>query len=388
MDWIEQTLEKRERDGLLRETTAWQATGGKIALGGGRTLLNFSSNDYLDLANDPRLKAASSDAALRLGCGATASRLMSGTLGLHEALEAALARLCGQESALLFGGGFPMNVGVIAALAGRDDVIFADRLNHASLVDGARLSGAAVKRFAHNDAAALARMLARTPVRGHRFVVCESVYSMDGDLAPLVAVGAAARAYGAMWVVDEAHAIGVFGGGGGCNLAGGAPFPKPDIVLGTLGKALGGFGGFAACGETVRRFLVTRARSFIYATALPPAVAAAALAAVEIVTANPGMGRELLERARAFHGSLSDAGLRLPVFSSHILPVHVGENRVAMELARRLRERDILAVAVRPPTVPAGTARLRLSVTRAHAPADLSHAARVIADAAREAGLT
>jgi 8-amino-7-oxononanoate synthase len=368
----------------MRGMTAWPATGGKVALGNGRTLLNFSSNDYLDLANDPRVKAASAEAVARFGCGATGSRLMSGTLALHERLEAALARLCGYESALLFGGGFPMNVGILAALAGRDDAIFADRLNHASLVDGARLSGAAVKRYPHNDAAALARMLADTPVRGRRFVVCESVFSMDGDVAPLAAIGRAARAHGAMWLVDEAHAIGVFGGGGGCCRELDPSAPKPDLVLGTLGKALGGFGGFAACREPVRRFLVNKARSFVFSTALPPAVVAAALAAVEIVTAEPAMGRELLARARAFHALLSQAGLRLPEFSSHILPVPVGGNEAALDLARRLLARDLLAVAIRPPTVPAGTARLRLSVTRAHAPDDLARAAETIADAVRE----
>jgi 8-amino-7-oxononanoate synthase len=387
MGWIERALEKQEREGLLRGMTAWPATGGKFAVDAGRTLLNFSSNDYLDLANDARVKAASSEASLRLGCGATGSRLMSGTLELHERLEAALARLCGFDAALLFGGGFPMNVGVLAALAGRDDVIFSDRLNHASLVDGARLSGATVKRFAHNDAAALSRMLGATPVRGRRFVVCESVFSMDGDVAPLAAIGAAARAHDAMWLVDEAHAVGVFGGGGGCCRSLDAGAPRPDIVLGTLGKALGGFGGFAACGTTVRRFLVNRARSFVYSTAFPPAVAAAALAAVTIVSDEPSLGAGLLANARDFHGMLTGAGLGLPAFSSHILPVRIGDNRVALDLARRLRERDILAVAIRPPTVPAGSARLRLSVTLAHSPADLSRAAATIAEIAREAGI-
>jgi glycine C-acetyltransferase/8-amino-7-oxononanoate synthase len=384
MDWIERALEKQERDGLARGTTAWPATGGRIPLDGGRTLLNFSSNDYLDLANDPRVKAAAAEAALRLGCGATGSRLMSGTLALHEELEAALADLCGHESALLFGGGFPMNVGVLAALCGRDDVVFADRLVHASLVDGARLSGAALRRFPHNDAAALSRLMEKTPVRGRRFVACESVYSMDGDAAPLAAIGEAARSHGATWLVDEAHAIGVFGRGGGRCREEGYAGPRPDVVLGTLGKSLGTFGGFAACGATVRRFLVNRARSFVYSTALPPPVAAAALAAVAIVREEPALGPGLLEAARAFHSALSGEGIPLPPFASQILPVPVGGNLASLALARRLRERDLLAVAVRPPTVPAGTARLRLSVTRAHRAEDLARAASEIGRAVRE----
>jgi len=386
MDYLKQELAELEREGLRRHTVAWPAAGGKIRLDDGRTLLNFSSNDYLNLAQDPHVKGRAIKAIERWGCGATASRLMCGTLTLHEELEAALARLLGGAAALVFSSGFGMNVGILFALAGRDDVIFADRLNHASLVDGARLSGATVKRFAHNDVDALQRMLQATNGRGRRFIVCESVFSMDGDLAPVAAFRDLAERHHAALLVDEAHAIGVFGCGGGlCHQLG--EQATPELTIGTLGKALGSLGGFVVCSAEVREYLINRARSFIYSTALPPPCVAAALGAVERLQQDPAMGQRLLNLARRFHELLRAEGLRLPEFCSQILPVHVGENRPAVELATRLRERGLLVTAVRPPTVPRGTARLRLSVTLAHSPDDLAGAAAEIGGVARQMGL-
>lgn len=381
---VARELARLDGEGLLRETTAWPQAGGAVQLADGRTLVNLSSNDYLSLARDPGVVARAGAALARWGAGACASRLMCGTLELHEELEAALAALCGTEAALVFSSGFGTNVGLLPALAGRDDVLFLDRLVHASLVDGARLSGATVVRFGHGDVAALARLVERTPCRGRRVVVCESVYSMDGDVAPLVELEALARRVDAALVVDEAHALGVLGGGGGLCRALGV---RPDVVVGTLGKALGSVGGFVACDREVRRFLLNRCRSFVFATALPPPSAAAALAAVERLRADPGLGEALLSRVRAFHGALAARGLRLPAPGTQILPVHVGGNAEAVALAARLREEGLLVTAVRPPTVPAGTARLRLSVTLAHDPATLARAAETIGRAAREAGI-
>ena len=394
-----------ECEGLLRRTAVATGVGGKVRLEDGRTVLNFSSNDYLDLAQDARVKLRAQQAIERWGCGATASRLMCGTLPLHEELESALARLTGHETALVFSSGFGMNVGLIAALAGRDDVIFADRLSHASLIDGARLSGAALKRYAHNDVASLEHWLRTTPCRGNRLIVCESVYSMDGDVAPLSALRRLASEYDALLLVDEAHAIGVWGQGGGVGralreelrdgspqqakdgLARGPASREPDcsseLTVGTIGKALGSLGGFVACTREMREYLVNTARSFIYATALPPPSVAAALGAIEAIEEDPGMGARLLERARAFHALLCAEGLEMQAFASQILPVLVGENRRALELASALRERGLLVTAVRPPTVPEGTARLRLSVTLAHTPDDLAWAAAEIARVAR-----
>jgi 8-amino-7-oxononanoate synthase len=384
LDYLRPQLDKFERDGLLRRTLVSAGIGGKV-LEDGRTILNFSSNDYLNLAQEGHVKRRAQEAIERWGCGATASRLMCGTLALHEELEAALARLIGGEAALVFSSGFGMNVGVLFAVAGRDDVIFADRLSHASLIDGARLSGATFKRYAHNDLQSLERLLRSTSCRGHRIIVCESVFSMDGDIAPLTKLRHLATRYEASLLVDEAHAIGIWGNGGGlCRELGGQ---AAELTAGTLGKALGSLGGFVVCSRETREYLVNCARSFIYSTALPPASAAAALGAIEQIELDPLMGRRLLDLARDFHKLLLAEGLRLPEFCSQILPVHVGDNRLALELATRLRERGLLVTAIRPPTVPEGTARLRLSVTMAHTAEDLAWAAREIGLIARQMGV-
>jgi 8-amino-7-oxononanoate synthase len=397
---------------LLRSLSARPATGGKFVRDG-RTVLNFSSNDYLNLANDRRLKEAAIQAVEKYGCGAGASRLMSGHLELHEKLEAALAKLTGRPAALVFGSGFLTNLGVITSLARRGDAIFADRLNHASLVDAARLSGARLHRYRHGDAEHLEILLKKESGKRRRIVVTDSVFSMDGDLAPLEAIGEIARRHGALLAIDEAHAIGVLGTGGGGLCRELPTESQPDAVIGTLSKALGSYGGFVACSEEMKMLFVNKARSFIYSTGLPPAAVAAGLRAVEIVETEPALGRRVMEKTRRFAEHLdllipkfeirnsiqirnlndqteeSPAGGRLPHCSaaSPILPLMVGDNRKALELMEALEKRDVLAVAVRPPTVPAGTARLRLSVTLAHSDEDLGRAAELIGEAAREVGL-
>ena len=386
MDFLQNELEQLERAALRRHTEAWPQSGGRIELADGRTLLNFSSNDYLGLARDPHVKRRSIEVIERWGCGATASRLMCGTLELHEELEAALACLVGGEKTLVFSSGFGMNVGVVAALAGRDDIIFSDRLVHASLIDGARLSRATIKPFPHNDVAGLAHLMETTPCRGRRLIVTESVFSMDGDLAPLEEIRALAAQHQAVMLVDEALAIGIWGKGGGVcrQLDKGI---LPDFIAGTLGKALGSMGGFVVCSEVSREFLINRARSFIFATALSPACLGAALGAIERISQDPDMGERLLDRARTFHGLLKAEGLRLPDFRSQILPVPVGENEAALELAQRLRGQGLLVTAIRPPTVPRGTARLRLSVTLSHEMHDLQWAAAQIGRVSKGMGL-
>lgn len=377
MEHLVSQLAELERHGLRRQVTTWADSGGKIRLPDGRTLLNFSSNDYLDLSHHPSVKAAAISAIERFGCSSSASRLMCGSLELHDQLEKALARFVGTEAALVFPSGFGMNVGLVPAIASRDDVIFADRLNHASLVDGARLSGAKLRRFDHNDLAMLQRQLAAETAARHRLILCEAIYSMDGDAAPLDEMAELARQYGASLVVDAAHAIGVSRPADGGQ----------QLLIGTLGKALASQGGFVGCSQAMRDYLINRARSFIFSTALAPASVAAALAAVEWIEAHPQIGQELLDRAAAFHGLLAKEGLRLSPFTSQIIPVHVGENEPAVKLAETLRGQGLLVTAVRPPTVPAGTARLRLSVTLAHNLDDLVHAAGLIGSAARSAGL-
>jgi len=380
--WIDEELEAIDANGLRRTLRSMPGAGGKFTVAG-RDVLNLCSNDYLDLAGNPKVKAAAVDAINRWGCGATASRLMCGHLDLHEQLETALAKLVDAEAALVFGSGFLANVGTINALTSRHDDIFADKLNHASLVDGAASSGAKVHRYRHLDMEHLESMLEKRSGKGRAMVISDSVFSMDGDIAPLAQLRKLADKYDALLMIDEAHAIGIMGNGGGACLAHDPPV-RPDVLIGTLGKALGSYGGFVACSHSMRDYLINKARSFIYSTALPPASAAAACAAVDLVDAQPAMGRDLLTRARLLHTMLCERGFELRPFESQIVPVLIGDNHKASELAELLCNRGVLVRAIRPPAVPAGTARLRLSVTLAHTESDLQSAADRTAESARE----
>ncbi|NLC70248.1 MAG: 8-amino-7-oxononanoate synthase [Desulfuromonadaceae bacterium] len=382
---IEQGLKELAGKDQLRSLTTLPACGGKFLVDG-KNFLNFSSNDYLDLAGDPRIKASAMAAIGDWGCGSAGSRLMCGHLKLHEALEQRLADLLGYESALVFGSGFLTNLGVISTLAGPGDLVLFDRLDHASLIDGIRLSGARWKRFRHNDTAELRTLLEEYGQgAGRCFIVVDSIFSMDGDIAPLAENHRLAEIFGAFLIVDEAHAVGVFGphGGGICRHLG----IRPDLITGTLSKSLGGYGGFAACSSRIREWLVNKARPFIFSTALPPASAAAAQKAVEILFAEPDLGRRLQDNARFFHHLLGKEGLKLLPFESQIVPILIGENDKAVRLAEALWHEGLYVKAIRPPTVPPGTARLRLSVTLAHDRDELAGAAEKIAVAARRLGV-
>lgn len=357
--------------------------GGKI-VDKGETLLNFSSNDYLNLASHPEVKQAAMAAVEEFGCGATASRLMAGDLAIHEALEAELAEFTGQEAALIFGTGFQTNLGVLTSLSGPQDVVFSDALNHASLIDGCRLSKARVEIYRHGDAGHLEDLIRRTPCDGRRLIVIESIFSMDGDCAPLAELSEIARRYGAIFVVDESHGFGVFGKGAGLSAE--VANSRPDVLIGTLSKALGSFGGFVAARREIRDLVVNRARSFIYSTGLPPASVAAARKSLDLVRRDPSMGASLLERACRFRTSLSERDVSAVETSSQIVPLIVGENEAALELSRTLRSRGIISTAVRPPTVPPGTSRLRFSITLAHTDADLERTAGFLAECLHEAG--
>ncbi len=385
--WIDEALGALRAGGLERALVAYPRTGGDIRFGE-RTLLNFSSNDYLGLARNPLVLSAIKEAVQCYGAGATASRLVTGTLTCHEELEQQLAKLKGYPAALVFGSGYAANVGIISALMGREDHIFIDRLAHASLVDAAVLSRAKVHRFHHNDPADFRRAAQRCPAGGKRLMVTESVFSMDGDLAPLTDLTGVAEESGAMVLIDEAHATGVFGpaGAGLVRLRG--LEAQVNCSMGTLSKALGGYGGFVACSAEMRRWLIHKARSFIYSTALPPAMIGAAQGALQCLHENPGMGGQLLERATLFRTQLQELGLDTGSSESQIIPVMVGDNDRAVRLHRRLVERGVLAVAIRPPTVPQGTARLRLSVTLEHTSEVLTRVADTIAEAAKIEGVS
>jgi 8-amino-7-oxononanoate synthase len=385
--WIEGVLEDLRARGLERSLRLQPAAGGKFLAGDGREVLNFSSNDYLDLARRPEVVARAAAALREHGAGATASRLVAGTLPVHEELERRIAAWKDRPAALVFGSGYLTSAGAIPAVVGRGDLVCADRLAHASLLDGAVLSRADIRRFAHNDAGSLDSMLRDAPAAARKLVVTESVFSMDGDVAPLREIAAAASRHGALLLVDEAHATGVFGPrGSGVGRAEGLA-DEISLSMGTLSKAFGGYGGFIACSEAMRDLLVNRARAFIYTTAPPPAAIGAALGALDVIEAEPGLGEKLLARAARFRERLRGAGLDTLGSASQIVPVLAGENEKALALAARIREAGILAVAIRPPTVPAGTARLRLSVTLAHSEEDLDRAAGAVIAAARAEGI-
>jgi 8-amino-7-oxononanoate synthase len=349
------------------------------------TLRDFASNDYLALAHDPRLARAATEALAHGPFGAGAARLISGTHPLHLELEAALASYKRTEAALLFGSGYLANIGAIPALVGPRDAIYADRLNHASLIDGCRLSRAEVRTFAHNDIAALADMLDAD--RGNfrrRLIVVDSVFSMDGDLAPLCEIVPLARTYDAWTYVDDAHGTGVLGREGRGAASHWGVDGQIDVLMGTLGKALGTSGAFVAGSRTLIDFLINRARSFIFTTATPPALAAATLEALRIAEAEPERRIRVRDAARRLRSGLAALGYPLDGPSdSHIIPVPIGDADRTMQVGAALGARGFLVGAVRPPTVPAGTSRLRLTVSAAHAPADIDALLAALAEVTR-----
>ncbi len=361
-------------------------SGGRVRVAG-RVLLNLSANDYLGLAQDPRLIAAAQAAASRWGVGAGASRLVVGHLALHEAVEAQLAAFKGTETAVIFSTGYMANLGVISALMGPKDVIFSDRLNHASLMDGIKLSGAALQRFPHRDLNRLEKFLQKTPEGKKRLIVSDSVFSVDGDLAPLTDLVNLKERYGAWLMIDEAHATGVLGErGAGLAQALGLT-DRVDIHMGTFSKALGSLGGYVAGERRLIDYLHNRARSFIYSTALPPPVLGAIGKALEIVLKEPERRAYLLGEAQGFRQALKQAGLDTLRSETQIVPVLVGDNARTLDFAARLKDQGLMAVGLRPPTVQPGKARVRFSLSAAHSPEDLAQARQTIINVAREMGL-
>jgi len=366
MDRWKRFLEERERRQLLRRLVPSSERAPARAIRDGREYVDFSSNDYLGLSAHPALVAAAREALERYGVGSGASRLMSGDLAIHHELEEAVAAFKGTEAALVFNSGYQANTGIVPALLGRRDAVFADHLCHASQLDGAILSRAAVFRFRHNDPEHLDRMLGKRRGSFDRaLVMTESVFSMDGDRAPLSPLLEVCRRHRCALLVDEAHATGVFGPQGrGCVEAEGLA-GRVDLVMGTFSKALGGVGAYLAASRIGIDTLVNTARSFIYSTALPPAVIAADLAALRLCLSGETRGEELLRRAASFRDALRRNGWTAGG-ESQIVPVLAGESDRAVALSKTLAERGFLVLPVRPPTVPEGSARLRFSLTAAH----------------------
>jgi 8-amino-7-oxononanoate synthase len=362
--WAQEDLAQLDARGHRRTLEPLTSPQGpEITLGTAR-LVNFSSNDYLGLAADPRLGEAAAQAVGRHGMGSGASRLVVGDSLPHAALEAALARFMGADAALLFNAGYAANVGVLSSLVGPGDVIFSDALNHASLIDGCRLSRAQVVVYPHGDVATLDALLGSHPGR-RRGVCTDAVFSMDGDAAPLRELVEVCGRHGAALVVDEAHAVGVFGNGGAglCEALGVAA--QVDLRVGTLGKALGGFGAFAVGASSLRELFIHRARSLVFSTALPPSVSAAAERALQIVEAEPARRERLWRNIHRFAEGLRRLGVQAHP-RSPIFPVVLGDARAAVEASAFLRARGVLAKPIRPPTVPEGTSRLRFALSAGH----------------------
>lgn len=362
---IRKFLNERKNDSSLRTLNKVSRLGEGRILVDGREYINFSSNDYLGLAYSPRLVAAAAEVLSNV-VGSSASRLMTGSLELHHRLEERTAQFKNKPAALVFNSGYQANVGIISALCGKEDCVFSDRLNHASIVDGIKLSGARFFRFRHNDTEHLEELLKR-----HRkdfkgaLIVTETVFSMDGDIAPLDEIATLKVKYDSMLMVDEAHATGVFGKeGSGISEEQGVS-QNIDIIMGTFSKALGGFGAYAAASKEICDYLINACRSFIYSTSLPEAIIAANIAALEVVKEEPFRREKLLLNAARLRRTLKGRGFSVGG-ESQIIPVVIGDNKTTVIMSEELKQKGYWVTPVRPPTVPLGEARLRISLTYDH----------------------
>lgn len=378
--WLDEESAVLQRKSLWRTPKKLTALTGPIVEIDGERLLLLCSNNYLGLAADPRLAQAADDAARRFGSGSGASRLVSGTQALHVELEAALARFKGTEDCVLFSSGYLANLGTIAALVGRGDAVVSDAWNHASIIDGCRLSGAEIAVYPHADVDACeARLRAARAAGRRRLLLCtDSVFSMDGDLAPLGPLIALARRYAAMLLVDEAHATGVLQKGRGA--LGAFPDEVAAVRVGTCSKALGSAGGFVAGSRALCDYLRNRARSFVFDTAPPPPVVAATLQALSIIEAEPQLGQRVCDHAERLWRALSAIGYDVAPPAAAIVPVVIGDSARAVALSDALRRRGIFAPAIRPPTVPDGTARIRLCPMASHTGEQIEQVIAAFAD--------
>jgi len=382
---IQSRLSELMELGLYRRTRLVSGPQGPNVVLDGRPVVLLCSNNYLGLADHPRVVQAAADAATRWGVGAGSSRLVSGTMTVHSRLERKLAAFKGTEAALLFGSGYLANMGVIGALAREGEVVFSDELNHASIIDGCRLSRAETFVYDHNDMEHLEWGLHQAGPRA-ALVVTESVFSMDGDVAPLQEICELASRHGARVVVDEAHATGCLGAGGRGAVAEAGLEREVDVVVGTLGKALGSYGAFVACDAELAQLLTNTARTLIFSTAPPPPAIAGALAALELLEEQPRRVERLHANAEVLRGELAREGFDVSGSSTQIVPLIVGDAATAMRVCEAALERGVFAQAIRPPTVPAGTSRLRLAVMSTHTKDELRDAARVLGRAALQAG--
>lgn len=366
-------LARLAKRSLLRTLVETTRTDDVWSVRNGRRLLSFSCNDYLNLGQHPAVKAAAIAAIKLYGVGAGASRLVTGNNPLFSELEGKLARLKGTEAACVFGSGYLANTGIIPTLTGSADLVLIDEWAHSCIMAGGKLSGGKVLTFRHNDLAHLEELLIQhRAAHRHALIATDGVFSMDGDLAPLHDMAALAQARDAWLLSDDAHGIGVVGGGRGSSFADGSK-ADVDLQMGTLSKAIGGYGGYLCASQPVIDLIKSRSRTFVYSTGLPPASVAAAIAALEIIESDPGYAALPVAKARSFTRRLNMADAVSP-----IVPIVIGDAKAALDLSRMLENEGFLVVAIRPPTVPAGTARLRIAFTALHPDAEIERLADTI----------
>jgi 8-amino-7-oxononanoate synthase len=375
--FIKTELDQIKEAGLYRRLRRVECDQGPTLLLDSREVINFSSNNYLGIANHPSLARAAKEAIDRYGCGSGASRLISGNMTLHEELEAELAAFKGSEAALVFNSGFQANTGILSTLTGEGDALFSDALNHASIIDGCRLSQAKTFVYAHCDLDQLEAALKQAAHYRRKLIVTESIFSMDGDEAPLAGIVDLAERYGAMVMVDEAHATGLYGAAGAGVIAKLGLGDRVLVQMGTLGKALGGFGAYVAGSRALRELLINRCRSFIFTTSLPPAVMAMAIAAIDLVKREPQRREVLWHNCRSVAEGLRALGFQLGANSSPILPLIIGDSAKCMRFSEQLLERGVFAQGIRPPTVPPGTSRLRITLMATHTREHIDRAFKV-----------
>lgn len=380
MKYISDELIKIKKSGLYRELKVIgnaQDTHIKIK---GKTFLSFCSNNYLGLANNPLVIKAVKDAVDEFGWGAGASRLVSGNMILHETLENEISRFKGKEAALVFPTGYMANLGAISSLVSNGDLVICDKLNHASIIDGCRLSGADLRVYAHCDMEKLENILMKSSKYNRKLVVTDSVFSMDGDLAPLPDIVRIAGKYKAMVMVDEAHGTGVFGENGRGVVEHFNLDKKVDIVMGTLSKAIGSLGGYVTGDIDLINYLKNKARSFMYTTALPPAVCAASIAGIKLIQNDPSIRESLWHNVRFMMDKLKALNFNVILSESPIIPILIGDAQKAVDVSKLLYKRGILIPAIRPPTVPANSSRLRMTVMASHSIDDMERLLAVLSD--------
>ena len=379
---LQRDLNERAAQGLLRQRRTLDSPQSPHITVGEKPYLSFCSNDYLGLANHPQLIAALQQGAAQYGAGAGAAHLVSGHSIVHHRLEQALAAFVGKPAALLFSTGYMANLGAVQALAGKGDTVFADKLNHASLNDAMLLSRATVKRYRHGDIEQLAQFLEKTQ-SGRKLIVTDAVFSMDGDIAPLPELLALCERYDAWMLADDAHGFGVLGEQGRGSLSHFRIASPRIIYMATLGKAAGVFGAFVAAEQVVIDTLVNHARSYVYTTATPPALASALLESLELVGQGDALRVHLRELIAQLRNGLAGLPWQLMPSDTAIQPLLIGDNHAALALSEGLRERGIWVAAIRPPTVPLGTARLRITLSAAHSSADVAQLVEALHELAR-----